>query len=338
MSDQPSRGFIGMTLRLFPWLFLTAVLALFGSVSPAFLSPRNLAAITAQASWLIVAASGVNFVLIASGVDLSIGAVAYLAAVALGLALPGMSLWVCLAASLLIGAGVGVVNALLALKMRLPPFIATLALAFIVRGIGLFLSDTQMVPAQDVLATFGRGAWLGLPRVTWIAAVVFALCWLLLSRTLVGVYLRASGSEIRTALRAGVPVTACLTFAYVLSGALAALAGTLSFSQTGAATGAFGLNAEFLAIAAAVLGGTSLFGGHGNAAAPVLGALLITAVQNGLVLVDANPYAYPVTTGAVIFIAAFLDGARRQLIESLEGPRILAAAASDRLLAESVNG
>ena len=99
--------------------------------------------------------------------------------------------------------------------------------------------------------------------------------------------------------------------------------GFTSLAQTAAATAAFGLNAEFLAIAAAVLGGASLFGGRGGVLAPLAGALLVTTVQNGLVLIDANPYAYPVITGAVIFLAALLDVLRGRLAELAERRRIL---------------
>jgi ribose transport system permease protein len=108
---------------------------------------------------------------------------------------------------------------------------------------------------------------------------------------------------------------------YILCGAFAGLGGFISLSQTSAASGAFGQNAEFLAIAAAVLGGTSLFGGRGNAWSPVIGAILISTVQNGLVLIDANPYAYPVITGSVIFIAALLDSGRLTLQARLERRR-----------------
>ena len=96
------------------------------------------------------------------------------------------------------------------------------------------------------------------------------------------------------------------------------LGGFISLSQTSAASGAFGQNAEFLAIAAAVLGGTSLFGGRGNLWAPVIGAVLIMTVQNGLVMINANPYAYPVITGAVIFIAALFDSIRSRMQARLE--------------------
>src|SRR6202022_20690 len=109
---------------------------------------------------------------------------------------------------------------------------------------------------------------------------------------------------------AGVPTYAATFSVYVLCGAFAGLAGFISLSQTSAASGAFGQNAEFLGIAAAVLGGTSLFGGRGSLSAPLVGAVLITTVQNGLVMINANPYAYPVITGTVIFVAALLDSMR----------------------------
>ena len=96
----------------------------------------------------------------------------------------------------------------------------------------------------------------------------------------------------------------------MLCGALAGIGGFISFSQTSAASAAFGQSSEFLAIAAAVLGGTSLSGGRGNIWAPVIGAILFTTVQNGLVMINANPYAYPVITGSVIFVAALLDSIR----------------------------
>jgi ribose transport system permease protein len=119
-----------------------------------------------------------------------------------------------------------------------------------------------------------------------------------------------------------VPVQAVTWAVYCLCGAFAGFGGFISFSQTSAATGAFGQNAEFLAIAAAVLGGTSLFGGRGTWHAPVLGALLIMSVQNGLVLINANPYAYPVITGGVIFLATLVDSVRLRFIARTERRRI----------------
>lgn len=314
---------VNLGLAWMPFIFLLCVLIVFGALSPRFLTPDNLLGIVIQASWLIVAALGVNFVLLTAGVDLSIGAVMYLAAVCLGLALPHAPLWVWPVAALGVGAAVGAVNAVLVVRVGLPSFIATMALAFIARGIGLYLSDTQMVFAPPVVADAGRAVVLGAPLSVWLAVAMLGACALLLRFMPFGIYVRAIGADPRGAVRAGIPAGAALAAVYVLSGAFAGLAGFISFSQTSAATGAFGVNAEFLAIAAAVLGGTSLFGGRGGLWAPVMGAVLIMTVQNGLVLIDSNPYAYPVVTGGVIFLAALFDTVRVSLVARLERRRIM---------------
>jgi ribose/xylose/arabinose/galactoside ABC-type transport system permease subunit len=133
-----------------------------------------------------------------------------------------------------------------------------------------------------------------------------------------GPYIRSVGADPEGARRAGVPVDAVKWCAYTLCGSLAGLGGFISFSQTSSASGAFGQNAEFLAIAAAVLGGTSLFGGRGSLWAALIGAVLITTVQNGLVMINANPYAYPVITGLVIFVAVLIDSLRLGWLARLE--------------------
>ncbi len=142
--------------------------------------------------------------------------------------------------------------------------------------------------------------------------------WILLDYTAYGAAIRSIGADAESARRVGVPVQRVKCLAYALCGATAGVGGFISLSQTSAASGAFGQNTEFLSIAAAVLGGTSLFGGRGSVWAPVIGAILIMTVQNGLGLIDANPYAYPVITGCVIFAAAILDSVRSRLRERLE--------------------
>jgi ribose transport system permease protein len=290
-------------------LFLTLILV-FSLNSDHFLSGANLAAILVQSSWLVAVALGMNFALLTSGVDLSVGAAMYIAAVAVGLGLPNTPVWISLLASVLVGGIFGAVNATLIGRLRLPAFIVTLALLFVGRGVGLLFSGTRIVYASPALANFGRSSLLGIPAPLFMAAATLAIAWLLLSRMPFGPYVRSIGADAEGARRAGVPVKAVTFCVYVLCGAFAGLGGFISFSQTSAASAAFGQSSEFLAIAAAVLGGTSLSGGRGSIWAPVIGAVLITTVQNGLVMINANPYAYPVITGGVIFIAAFLDSIR----------------------------
>jgi ribose transport system permease protein len=184
--------------------------------------------------------------------------------------------------------------------------------------LGLFFSSTQIVFASSAVADFGRERLWGIPTPLWIAAIAVLVEWLLLNQTAFGPYLRSIGADAEGAKRAGVPTGRVTWSVYILSGAFAGLGGFISLSQTSAASGAFGQNAEFLAIAAAVLGGTSLFGGRGSLWGPVVGAALIMTVQNGLVMINANPYAYPVITGAVIFLAALLDTIRSHLQRKVE--------------------
>lgn len=297
-------------LRFVPVIFALVLLGVFGSMSPRFLSMQNIEAILIQSSWLIVVALGMNLVLLAAGVDLSVGVSMYLAAVMVGLGLPNAPVWLCLMTAVGVGALFGGINGLVIVRLSVPAFIVTLATTFVGRGVGIYFSSTKIVYASSPVAALGRSSFLGIPVPICFAVFGVIVCWILLRVTPLGPYLRAIGADREGARRAGVPVIAVTWIAYVLSGAFAGLGGFISLSQTSSASAAFGENAEFLAIAAAVLGGTSLFGGRGTLWAPVLGGILITIVQNGLVMIDANPYAYPVITGLVIFLAALLDSVR----------------------------
>jgi ribose transport system permease protein len=305
-------------LRWTPLAIFVLLIAGFGALSPRFLTVDNLGAILVQSSWLMVVALGVTFVLLTAGVDLSVGSTMYLAAIAVGLGLPDAPVWTCLLAAPLVGAAFGLINGSLIVRLGIPAFIVTLAMIFVGRGIGLYFSSTRIVYASTPVADFGRASLLGIPVPLWLAAGAVGVGWIALNRTAFGPYLRSIGADADGARRAGVPIRVVTLSVYVLCGAMAGLGGFISLSQTSAASGAFGQNAEFLAIAAAVLGGTSLFGGRGNLWAPVIGAVLIMTVQNGLVMINANPYAYPVITGAVILIAALFDSFRSRAQARLE--------------------
>jgi ribose transport system permease protein len=323
----PARHAGNAVLRWAPWVFLAVLSAGFAALSPRFLTIGNLSAILVQSSWLVVVALGMNFVLLTAGVDLSVGSVMYLGAVTVSMGLGRFPIWICLLASMLIGAVFGTLNAALIVRARLPAFIVTLSTIFIGRGLGLYLSSTRIVHASPAVAGVGRAGWWSVPAPLWIAGAATACAWVILKQTPLGPYVRSIGADAEGARRASVPVSAVIFGVYTPCGASAGLAGFISLSQTSAASGAFGQNAEFLAIAAAVLGGTSLFGGRGSLWAPLVGAVLITTVQNGLAMINANPYAYPVITGTVIFIAILLDSLRSGAIARL-GRRSITTRAS----------
>jgi ribose transport system permease protein len=311
------KWFAGALLLSAPGVLFALLIVTFATISPRFLNMDNVGAIFVQSSWLVIAAVGMNFVLLSAGVDLSVGAVMYLAAVAVAMGLPHAPIWVCLISAIGVGGLFGALNGFLVARIGLPAFMATLALLFVGRGVGLFFSATQIVYASREVAMFGRDAIWGIRAPLWTAAAAVIVGGLLLSRTAFGPCLRSIGADAAGARRVGIATTAVTWSAYMLCGAFAGLGGFVLLSQTSAASGAFGQNAAFLAIASAVLGGTSFIGGRGGLWAPVCGAVLITTVQNGLVMINANPYAYPVITGAVIFLAALLDSIRSRLRKRL---------------------
>jgi ribose transport system permease protein len=305
-------------LRWSPLLFLVILSGTFAAGASQFLTTANLGAILVQSSWLVVVSLGMHIVLLTAGIDLSVGSIMYLAAIAVGMGLPTAPVWLCVLAGAAVGAAFGAINGSLIARLGLPAFIVTLSTIFMGRGLGLYLSSTRIVYAGTVVAEWGRSTPFGIPASVWVAVAVMAGGWVLLNRTSFGTHIRSIGADRDGARRAGVPVTAVTWSAYMLCGAFAGLGGVISLSQTSAASGAFGENAEFLAVAAAVLGGTSLFGGRGSIWAPLIGAVLITTVQNGLAMINANPYAYPVITGAVIFAAALLDSVRTRAVARLD--------------------
>jgi ribose transport system permease protein len=313
VTHRASTSWIGTALRWAPAILFLLLTITFSRLSGRFFSLENFEAILVQSSSLVVVALGINFVLLSAGVDLSVGAIMYLSAVTVGMGVPHAPVWFCMLLAVLVGGLFGAINASLIVRLGLPAFIATLALLFAGRGLGLFFSSTRIVYASRAVADFGREAVWGIPVPLWTALAAVLASGLLLNRTAFGPFLRSIGADAEGARRAGVPTKAVTWRVYVLCGAFAGLGGFISLSQTSAASGSFGQNAEFLAIAAAVLGGTSLFGGRGHLWAPVTGAILIMTVQNGLVMINANPYAYPVITGAVIFLAALLDSIRAHL-------------------------
>ena len=313
MSSRPATRTVSVALSAMPWLFLVGVVTTFGLLSGRFLTVGNFAAILAQSSWLIVAALGMNFILLSSGVDLSVGAGMYLSAVVMGTVLASAPVWLDLLAAILVGGTLGTVNGFFVVKFGLPSFVVTLASAFIARGLGLYLSSTKIVFVSARVAELGRDKFLGVSFSLIFATMAFCFAWLLLRKTQFGLYIRSIGADAEGARKAGVPAHLATWSVFAVGGGFAGFAGFVLVSQTSAASAAFGQNAEFLAIAAAVLGGTSLFGGRGTLVAPIIGAILITTVQNGLAIINANPYAYPVIIGLVIFLAALLDSVRSRL-------------------------
>jgi ribose transport system permease protein len=298
-------------------LLFVCVLVVFGSLSPVFLSSQNLLNIVVQASSTGIVAIGMTLVLLTAGVDLSVGAIMFVAAAVAGkMVLGGAPLGVALGVIVLIGVALGALNAFFITKLGVIPFIVTLATLYLGRGLALWITQTRAMNLPSSFLEIGSSKFLGIPLPILIFAAFLALAHFLLTHTPFGRRVYAVGFNPDRALKAGLNPARILAMVYVISGFCAAVGGILSLAQLGAVSPTFGTNKEFAAIAAAVLGGTSLFGGRGRVfPGTVLGALLIQSVENGLVILNANPYSYPLLTSAIIFLAVLTDSLRNSLLE-----------------------
>jgi ribose transport system permease protein len=295
------------------------LLATFGFLAPAFFTPANLLNIAGQSASNAIVATGMTFVLLVAGVDLSVGAIMFVAAAVAGkMAMAGMPLWQCIGAMTGIGLAAGFVNALLVTRLRIVAFIATLGTLYIGRGFGTWLTDTKAMNVPD--STFPAlvfGRWAGVPAPIVLLLGVVAMAQITLSSTAFGRQLYAVGYSAESARKAGVNTRRITASAYILCGLGAALGAVLTLGQLGSVSPKFGEYREFSAISAAVLGGTSLFGGRGRVfPGTILGALLIQSIENGLVLLNADIYLYPLITSAIIFTAVLVDTLRLRLQES----------------------
>lgn len=301
-----------------PLLLFAAVFLVFGSISSRFIQVNNLVNILIQSSSLTILATGMTFVLLTAGVDLSVGAIMYVtAAIAGKMILGGWSLpWV-MAAILMAGGIYGAVNATLITSLRIMPFIITLATLYLGRGLGLWITETRAMNLPSLLSV-GSYKILGVPLPIAVMLLVLVVAHLVLTRTAYGRQIYATGNSLENARKAGIRTGLILASVYVISGLCASLGSIISLAQLGAVSPTFGNQREFSAIAAAVLGGTSLFGGRGTVLpGAFLGSILIQTVENGLVIINADPYLYPLVTSAIIFLAVCIDCLRYRLLAKL---------------------
>lgn len=290
-------------------VLLVTIAVVFSLLSPQFFTWQNGINILVQASSLGIIATGMTFVLLTAGIDLSVGSTMFLAGVISGkMVVTGTPLWLAGLVVLVVGIVFGLVNALFIYRFRIIPFIVTLATFYVGRGLGLLLSETRAINLPDTFLQIGSARVLGIPFPILVLAVVVASAQLVLSRTAFGRQVYAVGNSVDKARKAGLPVNTILLTVYLICGFCAALGGLVAIAQLGAVSPTFGWQSEFVAIAAAVLGGTSLFGGKGRVfPGTLVGAVTIQAIQSGLVIVNANPYIYPLITGGVIFLIVLID-------------------------------
>jgi len=300
-------------------LFLVVLVA-FASLTPKFMTGRNLVNILIQSSSTAMVAVGMTFVLLTGGVDLSVGAIMFVtAAVAGKMALAGAPLWLALLSIVGIGVLYGTVNAMVITQLRVMAFIVTLATLYLGRGLALWITQTRAMNLPESFLWLGTTRLAGVPTPVVVLGLTVGLAHFVLKHTPFGRQIYAVGFNRETARKAGLNTSRILAAVYLISGFCAALGGILSLAQLGAVSPTFGHQKEFAAIAAAVLGGTSLFGGRGQVfPGTLLGAVLVQTIDNGLVILNADPYLYPLVTSAIIFLAVLVDSTRTTLLARLE--------------------
>lgn len=305
-----------LALRHATLLIFVVVLLWFGAQTPGFLSPDSLGNIVKQAAFIGIAAIGITFVLLTAGIDLSVGSVMYLAPLIAGFAMRDLGVGVAggLAVAVLAGALLGAINAAAIVGLRIIPFIVTLATLFAFRGFGAFLTSSQQFDFDRAMRDFGLSSLGPVPMPVLVFLLLAAAAHVVLSRTTFGRQVYAVGNDPEAARKAGLPVAWVQVRVYVISGACAGLAGFVVISQIGRLDAGFGEGREFDVIAAAVLGGASLFGGIGSALGAVVGATLIQTVKSGLVFTGVNLYLQPILMAAIIFLAVLVDSLRARRI------------------------
>jgi ribose/xylose/arabinose/galactoside ABC-type transport system permease subunit len=277
-----------------------------------FVQKDNIINVANQISINCILAVGMTFVIITAGIDLSVGSVLAVAGVLVAMAMGGatgaVAVCIGLATGLAVGGLAGWFNGACVANFGLPPFIATLAMMLVARGAAFVISHGQPVyNLPDTFRKIGQSPELPIPIPVFIMAAVVAVAWVLLSKTTFGRYVLAIGGNEEAARLSGIAVARVKALVYAMAGALAGLAGVILASKLGSGDPKSGQFYELDAIAAVVVGGTSLMGGRGSIFGTVIGALIIGVMNNGLSLLEVDQYWQWIVKGGVILTAVLLD-------------------------------
>ncbi|OGO77856.1 MAG: ribose ABC transporter permease [Clostridiales bacterium GWB2_37_7] len=282
-------------------------------LNPRFLTISNILNILRQTSINSVIAAGMTFVILTGGIDLSVGSIlAISGAVAAAMISQGNNEFIAVIAALAIGAALGAFNGLVISKGKIQPFIATLGVMTLVRGYTLVFTDGKPISAGSSEAALkfsniGAGYFLGIPLPIYIMVLVFGLAYYVLRHTRTGRYVYSLGCNEEATIYSGINTDRIKVLVYTISGFLAALAGIIITARLSSAQPQAGTGYELDAIAAVVLGGTSLAGGIGGIFGTVIGALIIGVLNNSLNLMDVSSYYQLLLKGLVILAAVLLD-------------------------------
>lgn len=309
------------------WLFLAFLILGFEAWSRldfggTFLfNPFNIQSIAVFAVAPLLLATGQTFVIISGGIDLSMGFIMGLAAVVaahvINWATPGLGFGMAVLLGGLLATGIaaipGAVNGFLVAHLKVPPFIGTLGMFGVARGVAFLLAGGTTVPVKnEVFSALGNGRFYGIPYIIVVTAVFVVIMHYLLSQTKFGQHNYAIGANMQAARRAGINIKWHLLRLYILSGMCAGLAGVLYSARFSAGAAQAGEPLLLDSVAAVVIGGASLFGGSGTIFGTVAGAFVIAVIQYGLVFINVAPFWQFISVGVVIIISVLIDQAQRR--------------------------
>jgi ribose transport system permease protein len=305
-----------MIQRLLPFLTLGVLFVGLAIASPHFLTSTNLSSVVRQTAVINIMALGMTLIIIAGGIDLSVGAILAMGGLLGCMAMEkGSPILVGVLVGILAGAFWGFVNGFLTTRLRINPFIVTLGTLGIVRGLTLIISNG--LPVHQIPRSFsflGEGNVLGVPFVLWILLACAGLVHAVLEHTKLGRYAFAIGSNPDAAFYAGIPVSFHTTAVYAIGGMLTGLAGMIEASRLMTGQPTAGQGYELQAIAAVVIGGGSLRGGEGSVVGTLVGAFIMGLLSNGSDLLGISPYLQQAIIGAVIILAVSFDELRKRKV------------------------
>jgi ribose transport system permease protein len=306
--------------RARPLLALMVLCVVLGLTTDRFFTAANGLNVLRQISVNICIATGMTLVILTAGIDLSVGSVLALCGaiaaglITRGLSFPSLDLFVgftmtgAVLSALLSGGLIGVFNGWMVTRFRVPPFVTTLAMLTIARGLTmLYTGGHPISQLGSGFAWLGSGTMLGIPVPVWMALLVVLAAHVFTMHTRTGRYIYAIGGNEEAARLSGINIASVKRKVYAISGALAALGGLIVTARLDSAQPNAGTGYELDAIAAVVIGGTSLSGGRGSVAGTVMGAVIIGVLNNGLVLLNVSPFWQQVVKGSVILLAVIVD-------------------------------
>lgn len=308
LNGNAMKDFLKKTAILWVMIVLVIIMSF---ISPTFFTSQNLLNVAKQASITSVIGVGMTFVLITGGIDLSVGSVMALSgtlAASVAVADKNLPIGLAILTGVGLGALCGLVNGLGVSYIGFPPFIMTLGMMTIARGIPLvYTNGTPIFGLSDAFNSLANSRILGIPTLVYYMIAVSAVGYIILSRTVLGKRIYAIGGNEEAARLSGVPVARLKMLVYVFSGFLAGIAGILICSRITSGNGTAAEGYEMNAISAAVIGGVSMTGGSGSVLGMVVGAMILTIIQNSFDIMGVNSFYQDIIKGIIILLAVFLD-------------------------------